>query len=104
MILFYFQDLSECCMPRGLLHVTLGMLRLSGQQGEEEAARMLDELRPVLNEFGRRRALKLNIRGLDTFGQRVLYGAVQPEPKYKIQQCFSNHFLEFFFFFFKKCF
>ncbi len=74
------EELSDCCMSRGLLHVTLGMLRLSGERGENEAREMMEDLRPILNEFSRRR-LVLRIRGLDTFGQRVLYAKVNSEPQ-----------------------
>ncbi len=76
-------------MSRGLLHVTLGMLRLSGQQGEDEAKEMLEDLQSTLDEFGSgEKRVSLRIQGLDTFGQRVLYAKVHPEPE-------ESHFWEF---------
>jgi len=67
-------------MPQGLLHITLGMLRLTGDEGVHEAVGVLDDLKSVLQWYGGQEGLKLRIRGLDTFGQRVLFGRVEPEP------------------------
>ncbi len=90
------EELSECCMSQGLLHMTLGMLRLKGQAGEDEAVKMLDEMKPILQEFGSTRKLKLRIQGLDTFGQRVLYGKVHITYSSKFSQNQSNDHIYYF--------
>lgn len=72
--------LSECCMKTGLFHMTIGMLKLSSDQGIQEAITLVEEMAPILEEF-KKRDLRLRISGLDTFGQRVLFGKVHPEPE-----------------------
>lgn len=69
--------LAECCMKPGLFHVTLGMMRLRGQAGVDEAKELLRRLQPALEEA---RGARLRVAGLETFGQRVLYAKVEPEP------------------------
>eukprot|EP00095_Tigriopus_kingsejongensis_P002159 maker-scaffold248_size238799-snap-gene-1.24 protein:Tk02159 transcript:maker-scaffold248_size238799-snap-gene-1.24-mRNA-1 annotation:"hypothetical protein SPRG_11048" len=72
--------LTECCMKTNLLHLTIGMLRLSNEEGIKEAIEVVEEMTSTLAEY-KAMGLKLKIAGLDTFGQRVLYGKVQPEPE-----------------------
>ena len=72
------EALNDCCMGIGLFHVTLYMLRLE-PEGSFELIRALEEIKPKLSELCQ--DLKLKISGLDTFGQRVLYGKVHPEPE-----------------------
>ena len=71
--------LSDCCMGSGLFHVTLGMLRLDGDEGEWELVKALHDIQLELQEFTK--DLSLNISGLNTFGQRVLYAQVLPQPE-----------------------
>lgn len=73
------EALSDCCMGLGLFHVTLGMLRLDGVEGSNEAVASLEAIRPRLKELSQN--LRLKVQGLDTFGQRVLYAKVVPEPE-----------------------
>ena len=73
------EALGDCCMGTGLFHVTLGMLRLEGHEGSQEAIGMVESLKSELAEL--RSGLSLKIAGLDTFGQRVLYAKVVPEPE-----------------------
>ena len=62
----------------GLFHVTLCMLRLDGQEGSDEMIQVFKEAQPQLQELSRN--LKLRIKGLSTFGQRVLYAKALPDP------------------------
>ena len=71
------EALSECCMKAGLFHVTICMLRLGGEAGEREMARATEELEPLLKSF----RCRMVVEGLDTFGQRVLYAKIRPEPE-----------------------
>ena len=71
--------LSDCCMGSGLFHVTLGMLRLEGDEGEWELVKALHDIQLELQEYTK--DLSLNISGLNTFGQRVLYAQVLPQPE-----------------------
>ncbi|CAG0884608.1 unnamed protein product [Darwinula stevensoni] len=73
--------LRECCMRRGLFHVTLGMLRLDGSFAVEEARRRVEDLRATLEKTCREDAT-LKVAGLATFGSRVLYARVAPSPAF----------------------
>eukprot|EP00094_Tigriopus_californicus_P013733 TCALIF_13289-PA protein Name:"Similar to Leng9 Leukocyte receptor cluster member 9 (Mus musculus)" AED:0.00 eAED:0.00 QI:80/1/1/1/0.5/0.33/3/63/366 len=79
-IVGYEMALSECCMKSGLFHMTIGMLKLSSDAGIQEAITLVEEMTPILEDF-KKQDLKLRISGLDTFGQRVLFGKVHPEPE-----------------------
>ena len=72
------EALSDCCMGLGLFHVTICMLRLDGEEGSKEMIQVFKEVQPHLQELSRN--LKLRVKGLSTFGQRVLYARVLPEP------------------------
>ena len=76
--------LSDCCMGVGLFHVTLNMLRLDGAEGSRELIEALNDVEPQLKELSQN--LKLRISGLETFGQRVLYAKVLPEPEEQFWQ------------------
>ena len=65
-------------MGLGLFHVTICMLRLDGEEGSKEMIQVFKEAQPQLQELSRN--LKLRVKGLSTFGQRVLYAKVLPEP------------------------
>ena len=71
--------LSDCCMGLGLFHVTLGMLRLEGHEGQEELVQALHENQSELQKLAQ--DLELKVSGLNTFGQRVLYAQVLPQPE-----------------------
>ncbi len=45
------QALGDCCMGAGLFHLTLAMLRLNGDEGIEEATRLIEDLRDELQEL-----------------------------------------------------
>ncbi len=66
-------------MKLGLLHITLGMLRLSDDSAIAEMISVVEDLKPTLKNYADQ--LKLVISGLDTFGQRVLYAKVKPQPR-----------------------
>ena len=70
--------LQECCMKRGLFHVTIAMIRIQGEEGLEQARHMMQrleaELRILLEDRSR---TVLTVRGLNNFGQRVVYGEVE---------------------------
>ena len=72
--------LQECCMKRGLFHITIAMLRIRGEEGLDEARQMMQrleaELRTLLEDRSR---TVLTVRGLNNFGQRVVYGEVEAE-------------------------
>jgi len=75
--------LQECCMKRGLFHITIAMLRIWCEEGLDEARRMMQrlgaELRTLLEDRSR---TVLTVRGLNNFGQRVVYGEVEAaEPE-----------------------
>ncbi len=73
------EALGDCCMGTGLFHVTLSMLRLEGPEGAAEAVQALEAIKPELQRLSD--GLNLKVAGLDTFGQRVLYAQVKPEPE-----------------------
>ena len=54
------------------------MLRLDGQEGSDEMIQVFKEAQPQLQELSRN--LKLRIKGLSTFGQRVLYAKAITDP------------------------
>ena len=69
--------LHDACMKPSLFHITIGMLRLVGQEGLEAAQEMMEGLRPVFKEmFLDVEAATLQIDGLGNFGQRVVYANV----------------------------
>lgn len=65
-------------MKLGLFHITIGMLRLPNQEGIREAIDLVENAKPLLQKVAME--LRLRIKGLGTFGQRVLYAKVLPEP------------------------
>jgi 2'-5' RNA ligase len=66
-------------MKLGLLHITIGMLRLSSDEGIAEAMALVEDLQETLSDFLRQHDVRLRLEGLDTFGQRVLFAKVVPE-------------------------
>ena len=48
-------------------------------EGAQELIKTLDSIKPKLEELCRN--IQLKISGLDTFGQRVLYAKVLPQPE-----------------------
>lgn len=75
------EALNDCLMGTGLFHVTLGMLRLTdGIDGTNEAIAAVQQIQPQLQELVAT-GLRFRVDGLDTFGQRVLYAKVHPEPE-----------------------
>ena len=73
------EALGDCCMKQGLFHITVAMLRLPNYEGIHEAMTLVESLSPVLTEVAK--TVKFHLKGLDTFGQRVLYANVIPEPE-----------------------
>ena len=70
--------LAECCMRPGLLHLTLAMLRLTGEDAAAAAQRMMHGLRAELQPLLAAADTSLEIAGLNNFGQRVVYAEVRP--------------------------
>ena len=82
------ESLIDCTMKTGLFHVTLSMLRVTnGQEGQEEAVAIMKDLKEEVSRFLNH--VRLNIHGLDTFGQRVLFARVQPDPESSFRQLVS---------------
>jgi len=65
-------------MRPGLLHVTICMLRLEGPEAGAAAAEAVRGVLEDLKETLRADDRLLRIRGLKTFGHRVLYAPVAP--------------------------
>jgi len=71
--------LQECCMKRGLLHVTLAMLRIRGEEGAAEAKQIVRSLEAKLSKVvADKEQSKLRVENLNNFGQRVVYAEVTP--------------------------
>ena len=70
--------LQECCMKRGLFHITIAMLRIRGEEGLDQARQMMQRLMVELDTMLEDRSRTvLTVRGLNSFGQRVVYGEVE---------------------------
>ena len=71
--------LQECCMKKGLFHLTIAMIRLEGIEGIKAATEMMknlnEELKMILSD---RSKSVLTVQNLNNFGQRVVYGEVTP--------------------------
>merc|ERR1719336_2811783 len=71
--------LQECCMKKGLFHLTIAMIRLEGIEGIKAATKMMnglhEELKLILSD---RSKSVLTVKNLNNFGQRVVYGEVAP--------------------------
>jgi len=71
--------LQDCCMKKGLLHITLAMLRIKGEEGIEEARKLMRTIKPKLTEIlADKNKAVLKIEKLKTFGHRVVYADVIP--------------------------
>ena len=78
-IISHEEILQECCMKRGLFHMTIAMIRLEGQEGVDNAVQMMKNLHEQLADIVSDKSKSvLTIRGLNNFGQRVVYSEVQP--------------------------
>ena len=60
--------------------MTLCMLKIDGPDGLKEAQYLMHDLEEDIRRILQNSMLKLNMEGLKTFGQRVLYADVKPEP------------------------
>ena len=69
-------------MKPSLYHMTLCMLRIEDTEGVQEATQMMRDLEADLRTIleGSENAIRLRVGELSTFGQRVLYAKVPPEP------------------------
>ena len=69
-------------MKPSLYHMTLCMLRIEDTEGVQEATQMMRDLEADLRTIleGSESAIRLRVGELSTFGQRVLYAKVTPEP------------------------
>ena len=67
-------------MKPGLFHITLSMVRINGDKGLDEAKELMDVLKDEFERIIKAQSCKLRLNGLDTFGQRVLFAKVIPEP------------------------
>ena len=78
-IIDHEEMLQECCMKRGLFHITLAMIRLTGSEGVEEAVNMMKSLQQELTSlFHDLSKSSVQVQCLNNFGQRVVYAEVQP--------------------------
>ena len=67
-------------MKPGLFHITLSMIRVNGEKGLEEAKELMDQLKDEFDRIIKSQPCELILDGLDTFGQRVLFAKVIPDP------------------------
>ena len=67
-------------MKPGLFHITLSMIRISGSKGINEAKMLMNELKEEFERIIKKEPCQLLLSGLDTFGQRVLFAKVIPDP------------------------
>ena len=74
-------------MKLGLFHITIGMLRLPNNEGIHEAIQLVESLKETLEDMD---SVDLNIKGLDTFGQRVLFAKVEANPEDKFWMFISE--------------
>jgi len=71
--------LQECCMKKGLFHLTIAMIRLEGVEGIKSATDMMNSLHEDLKLILSDRSKSvLTVKNLNNFGQRVVYGEVTP--------------------------
>ena len=67
-------------MKPGLFHITLSMIRINGDDGIKEAKELMNELKDEFARIIKAQPCHLIIDDLGTFGQRVLYANVKPNP------------------------
>ena len=67
-------------MKPGLFHITLSMIRINGEDGIKEAKELMNELKDDFKRIIQSQPCNLILDDLDTFGQRVLYAKVKPDP------------------------
>ena len=67
-------------MKPGLFHITLSMVRINGDAGIKEAKNLMNELENEFQRLLNDKTCHLILGDLDTFGQRVLYAKVKPNP------------------------
>jgi len=78
-IINHEEILQDCCMKKGLFHITVAMIRLEGHEGVENAKKMMHDLQPELQKILLDRSKNiLTVKSLNNFGQRVVYGEVTP--------------------------
>ena len=65
-------------MKSDLLHITLSMLRIEDDEGVNETVQALKDIERELNELVQ--TVSFKVSQLDTFGQRVLFAKVYPDP------------------------
>ena len=76
-------------MKPGLFHITLSMIRINGDAGIKEAKELMKELEDEFERIIKAQPCNLIIDDLDTFGQRVLYAKVKPNPVYIYANMYS---------------
>ena len=67
-------------MKPGLFHITLSMVRINSSKGIDEAKMLMDDLKEEFERIIKKQPCRLLLSGLDTFGQRVLFAKVIPDP------------------------
>ena len=78
-IINHEEILQDCCMKKGLFHITIAMIRLEGTEGVNNAKKMMHDLQPELEKILSDRSKNiLTVKNLNNFGQRVVYGEVTP--------------------------
>ena len=74
-------------MKSDLLHITLSMLRIEDDEGVNETVQALKDIERELNELVQ--TVSFKVSQLDTFGQRVLFAKVYPDPNNVFMQILS---------------
>ena len=67
-------------MKPGLFHITLSMIRINGDAGIEEAKQLMADIKEDFDRIIKSQQCSLVVNDIDTFGQRVLYAKVKPNP------------------------
>ncbi|CAB4060768.1 RP-L40e [Lepeophtheirus salmonis] len=80
------QILRDCCMDNRLIHLTFEMLILDGNEGIREGTDLIDRGSDIIKNL---QEIELQIEGLGTFGQRVLYAKVNPTDQMLFNQLHS---------------
>ena len=70
--------LQDCSMKKGLLQITLAMVRLEGREEIEEARKLMRNFKPELsNILANKSKATIIIENPKNFGQRVVYLLLQ---------------------------
>jgi hypothetical protein len=77
--------LQDCCMKKGLLHITFAMVRIEGKAGVEEAKKLMRDLKPELSNI-----LLTNLR--PQLGLKTYKALVKELSTLMLHQLMRKHF------------